>query len=158
MSDYVGSNFISQPVQEALDANTALITANQTDIGTNTSGLSQEVIDRTSADANLQTQINNSASAGALQAETTARIAGDSALQTQVTTNATNLTTEISDRQSADTVLQNDINTRALNVDLNTEISNRSGWRAVYMSSTEILEITGYTKSYIMYWIFGKHD
>src|SRR6056300_73302 len=126
MSDYVGSNFISQPVQEALDANTALITGNTTDIGTNTSGLSQEVIDRTNADANLQTQINNSASAGALQAETTARIAGDSALQTQVTTNATNLTTEISDRQSADSVLQNDINTRALNVDLNTEISNRT--------------------------------
>jgi len=126
MTDYTGSNFISQPVREALDANTALITANTTDIGTNTSGLSQEVTDRTNADANLQTQINNTASSGALQAETTARIAGDSALQSQVTTNANNLATEISDRQTADNNLQNDINDRALILSLNNEITART--------------------------------
>ena len=126
MADYTGSSFISQPVREALDANTALITANTTDIGTNTSGLSQEITDRQNADANLQTQINNTASSGALQAETTARIAGDSALQSQVTTNANNLATEISDRQTADNNLQNDINDRALILSLNNEITART--------------------------------
>ncbi len=126
MSDYTGSNFISQPVQEAINANTVLITTNTTDIGTNTAGLSQEVIDRTNADSNLQTQINNSASAGALNAEIANRIAGDSALQTQVTTNANNLATEISDRQSADNSLQADINTRALQTDLTAETTART--------------------------------
>lgn len=126
MSDYTGSNFISQPVQEAINANTVLITTNTTDIGTNTAGLSQEVIDRTNADSNLQTQINNSASAGALNTEIANRIAGDSALQTQVTTNANNLATEISDRQSADNSLQADINTRALQTDLTAETTART--------------------------------
>ena len=126
MSDYTGSNFISQPVQEAINANTVLITSNTTDIGTNTAGLSQEVIDRTNADSNLQTQINNSASAGALNTEIANRIAGDSALQTQVTTNANNLATEISDRQSADNSLQADINTRALQTDLTAETTART--------------------------------
>jgi len=126
MTDYTGSNFISQPVREALDANTALITANTTDIGTNTSGLSQEVTDRTNADANLQTQINNTASSGALNTEIANRIAEDSALQTQITTNANNLATEITDRQTADNNLQNDINDRALILSLNNEITART--------------------------------
>jgi len=126
MSDYTGSSFISQPVQEEIDVT-------NTKIATTNANLTQEIYDRGVADNNLQNQINGAATSGALNAEITARTDADTALGVLITDNTNllgttraELTQEITDRQNADINLQNQINPLATQVSLNNEITART--------------------------------
>jgi len=132
MSDYTGSSFISQPVEEELTGLETLISDNSNAISTNAANLAQEIIDRGNADTGLQTQINDRALQTALATEASTRLQADEALSTRITTNsnaistnAANLAQEIIDRGNADTGLQTQINERALQTALATEASTR---------------------------------
>ena len=125
MSDYTGSSFIPAPVEDELtqlkDANAATQAA-----------LDQEIYDRGAADNELQNQINDAATAGALSAEITARIDGDTNLGNLITNNTNsigtinaNLSQEITNRTNADNVLQADIDSRATQAALTEETTIR---------------------------------
>ncbi len=109
------------------------ITDNTNLIGTTRAELAQEITDRTNADATLQSDINSRATQASLTSEVNTRTADDLALGVRITDNTTligttntNLSQEITDRQSADTGLQNQINDRALTLSLNNEITART--------------------------------
>ena len=133
MSDYTGSSFISQPVEEELTGLTTLINDNKDANSATQALLDQEIYDRGAADTALQTDINTRALETALLAEASTRLQADEALSTRITNNsnaistdAANLAQEIIDRGNADTALQTDINTRASQTSLNNEINTRT--------------------------------
>ena len=125
MSDYTGSSFIPAPVEEEINETNI-------EIATTNANLTQEIYDREQADIILQNDINNRALQSALLAEASTRLQADEALSTRITNNsnaistdAANLAQEIIDRGNADTALQTDINTRALETALLAEASTR---------------------------------
>lgn len=132
MSDYSGSSFISQPVEEELTGLTTLINENKDANSATQAQLEQEIYDRGAADNNLQNQINDAASSGALSAEITARIDGDTNLGNLITNNTNSIGTinanvaqEIINRTNADNVLQADIDSRATQAALTEETTIR---------------------------------
>ena len=127
---------LTAEVTARTDADTELgvrITDNTNALGTTNALLDQEVLDRENADINLQNQINPLATQTSLNNEVNTRIADDLALGVRITDNTTligttrtELAQEITDRTTADTALENDINDRALTLSLNNEITART--------------------------------
>ena len=133
MSDYTGSSFISQPVEEELTGLQTLINENKDANSATQAALDQEIYDRGSADNNLQNQINGSATSSALSAEINTRASADLALDVRISNNVdsigtltANLSQEIADRIAGDNNLQNQINPLATQTSLNNEINTRT--------------------------------
>jgi hypothetical protein len=133
MSDYTGSSFISQPVEEELTGLQTLINENKDANSATQAALDQEIYDRGAADNNLQNQINGAATSSALSAEINTRASADLALDVRISNNVdsigtltANLSQEIADRIAGDNNLQNQINPLATQTSLNNEINTRT--------------------------------
>ena len=130
------SGALTAEITARIDGDTELgvrITNNSDAIGTATTVLGQEIYDRGVADTALQNQINDRALQSALMAEASTRLQDDEALGVRITDNTTligttrtELAQEITNRETADTGLQNQINGTATQVSLNNEIATRT--------------------------------